>query len=151
MERLEYKVVIAAPAKKVWDTMLQKETYEQWVAKSWPGSSYEGRWAKGEEIRFVGEGGGGTLAEIVELKPNEKVAARHVAALGPGGVEDRTSEMAKGWIGTMEEYNFSELRGNTTVTVFIETTPAWKEMFDEGWPAALEELKRITERQLADA
>lgn len=38
MEHLEYSIVISAPAKKVWETMLQEDTYKQWVAKSWPNS-----------------------------------------------------------------------------------------------------------------
>ena len=148
MEHIEYKIVIAAPAKKVWETMLQQETYRQWVAKSWPNSFYEGRWAKGEKIRFIGPDGSGTLAEIVELKPYEKLLARHIAILGRGGVEDRTSEVAKGWIGITEGYQFSEHLGKTTLTVTIETYPEWRKMFDDGWPAALDELKKITEHQL---
>lgn len=148
MEHLEYKIVISAPAKKVWETMLQKETYEQWVAKSWPNSFYEGKWATGEKIRFIGPEGSGTLAELVEIKPYERIFARHIAVLLPGGVEDRTSDAAKGWVGTTEEYRFAEHLGKTTVTVTMETTPEWSKMFDEGWPAALEELKKIAERQL---
>lgn len=149
MEHLVYKVVIAAPAKRVWDTMLERETYRQWVAKSWPGSNYEGTWAKGENVRFIGPDGSGTLAEIVELKPFKNVLARHVAVLGPGGKEDRTSEVAKGWVGITEEYTFDEHNAKTTVTVSIETPSEWRTMFDDGWPIALEELKNITEGQLA--
>jgi uncharacterized protein YndB with AHSA1/START domain len=151
MEHLEYKIEISAPAKTVWETMLQKETYKQWVAKSWPNSSYEGKWAKGEKIRFIGPDGDGTLAELVEVKPYERVFARHVAILKPGGAEDRTSEVAKGWIGITEEYRFTEHQGKTTVTVLIETNAEWRKMFDDGWPGALDELKRIAERQLATA
>ena len=149
MEHLEYKIEISAPAKKVWETMLEKETYEQWVAKSWPGSTYVGNWEKGGKISFIGANGGGTLAELVEVKPYKNVLARQIAVLGPGGVEDRTSEVAKGWIGITEEYRFSERLGKTTLTVRIGTTPEWRAMFDEGWPGALEELKKLTERQLA--
>ena len=151
MERLEYKIEISAQAKTVWETMLNEETYKQWVAKSWPNSFYEGKWAKGEEIRFIGPDGSGTLAELVELKPYERVFARHVAVLGPGGVEDRTSDIAKGWIGITEEYRFAERDGKTTVTVLIEANKEWRPMFDEGWPTALEELKKLTERQLTTA
>jgi uncharacterized protein YndB with AHSA1/START domain len=151
MEHLEYKVVISAPAKKVWETMLQEETYKQWVAKSWPDSYYEGSWGEGEEIRFIGPEGSGTLAELVEVKPYERVLARHIALLGPGGSEDRTSDFAKGWIGITEEYRFSEQAGKTTVTVLIETNPEWRKMFDDGWPTALQELKKITEGQLTAA
>lgn len=146
MENLEYRTVINAPAKKVWDSMLQKETYEQWVAKSWPDSSYEGKWSKGEKVRFIGPDGSGTLAELTEVKPYEKVFARHIAVLNPGGVEDTTSEVAKGWIGITEGYTFNEQNGKTTLTVSIQTNPAWRKMFDEGWPTALQELKKIAER-----
>ena len=148
MERLEYKVVISAPAKKVWDTMLNQETYRQWVAKSWPDSDNEGKWAKGEKIKFIGPDGAGMLAEIVEYKQYETVLARHIAVLLKGGVEDRTSELARGLVGTTEQYKFSERNGKTTVTVSIKTAPEWKQMFDDGWPTALEELRKISERQL---
>jgi uncharacterized protein YndB with AHSA1/START domain len=149
MEHLEYKIVISASAKKVWETMLQENTYKQWVAKSWPNSSYEGQWVQGEKIKFIGPDGSGTLAELVEVKPYERILARHIAVLTPGGAEDRTSEVAKGWIGITEEYQFTEHLGATTLTVFIETNPEWSKMFDDGWPTALEELKKIAERQLA--
>ena len=149
METLKYQIEIAAPAKKVWDTMLEKETYEQWVAKSWPDSTYDGRWGLGEQIKFIGPNGAGTLAELVEFKPYKEVIARHIALLGPNGEEDRTSDMAQGWIGITEGYNFKEHDGTTTLKVTIETSPQWRSMFDEGWPAALEDLKRIAEGQLA--
>ena len=145
MEKLEYRIEIAAPAKKVWETMLQKDTYEQWVALSWPTSSYEGKWEKDALIKFIGDSGSGTLAEIVDIKPYERVLARHVAVLGEGGVEDRTSDVANGWVGTTEGYTFDEHAGRTTVRVVIETGKDWKQMFDEGWPTALQELKRIAE------
>lgn len=149
MEHLAYKVVISAPVNKVWDIMLQKESYKQWVAKSWPDSSYEGSWTKGAQIRFTGPDGSGTLAKIVEMTPYQHVLARHVVVLGPGGVEDHTSEIAKGWIDITEAYHFAEHVGKTTVTVSIETTPEWKEMFDDGWPGALEDLKKLCEQQPA--
>jgi uncharacterized protein YndB with AHSA1/START domain len=148
MEHLKYEIEIGASAKKVWEIMLQKSTYKQWVAKSWPDSSYEGKWEKGEKIKFIGPDGSGTLAELVEVKPYEKILMRHIALLGPNGVEDRTSQLATGWVGITEEYKFSERGGTTTLTVFIKTSPEWRKMFDDGWPTALQELKRITELQL---
>lgn len=148
MEHIEYKIEISAPKKTVWETMLQEETYKQWAGKSWPGSTYQGNWTKGEQIRFVGPDESGTLAEVQELKPYESIFMKHVAALNKG-TEDRTSELAKGWIGTTESYTFEENRGKTTLKVAMETTPEWRKMFDDGWPGALKELKRLSEQQLA--
>jgi uncharacterized protein YndB with AHSA1/START domain len=151
MERLEYEVKISAPARVVWETMLQKETYEQWTAKSWPGSSYEGKWEKGTEIKFGSTEQGGTVAKLEDVKPYEHILAEHIAILLPGGGQDRTSEEAKGWVGTIEEYKFSERNGKTTLNVVIQIkNPEWKKMFDEGWPTALEELKKLSEKQLSE-
>lgn len=151
METLQYEIEISAPVEKVWSTMLDSETYRQWVEKSWPNSFYEGKWEKGERIRFIGPDGSGTLAEITELKHHKMLLARHIAILGPGGEEDRTSDMAKTWVGITEAYHFSEKNGTTRLTVIIETKPEWRKMFDDGWPGALEELKRISEGQLTEA
>jgi uncharacterized protein YndB with AHSA1/START domain len=150
MEHLKYQIQISAPVRKVWETMLNEDTYKQWVAKSWPNSFYQGKWEQGEQIRFIGPDGSGTLAELVEVKPYESIFARHIAILGPGGEEDRTSDVAKNWVGITEGYKFTENNGKTTLTVSINTSKEWREMFDEGWPAALEELKRLAEHQLAE-
>lgn len=150
MERIGYHVEISAPARTVWDTMLQADTYKEWTDKSWPGSSFEGKWAHGEKIRFVGPDGSGTLAEIERFEPHSNLFMRHIAALAQGGEEDRSSEIAKGWIGTTEEYKLVERDGKTSVTVVIESTPEWIKMFNEGWPTALQELKKVTERHPAD-
>lgn len=151
METLKYEIEISAPVKKVWETMLEKETYEQWVANSWPTSTFEGQWKQGAKIKFIGTDNAGTVAELVELDPYKKVLARHVALLGPNGEEDSTSDMALGWVGITEGYEFAERDGKTRLIVTIETRPQWRDMFDEGWPGALKDLKRITESQLTTA
>jgi uncharacterized protein YndB with AHSA1/START domain len=151
MERLEYEVKISAPARVVWETMLQKETYEQWTAKSWPNSSYEGKWEKGTEIKFGSTKEGGTLAKLEDVKPYEHILAKHIAILIPGGGEDRTSDDAKGWVGTLEEYKFTERNGETTLKIVMQVVdPKWKKMLDDGWPTALEELKKLSEKQLSE-
>jgi uncharacterized protein YndB with AHSA1/START domain len=145
MKTLEYKINIDASVKKVWEKMLSPDTYREWVAASWPGSFYKGEWKQGEKISFVGNDESGTLAKLVEVKPHQSILAEHIAVLQPGGIEDRDSEVAKGWVGGTEKYNFRESNGETELLVTIKTNPAWEQMFNDGWPAALEELKRICE------
>ena len=145
MKHLEFKTQIEADKKKVWDTMLQPATYKEWANASWPGSYYEGRWAKGENIRFISPGHGGTMATLLEQKPYDNILAKHVAVINPDGSEDRNSEVAKGWIGTTERYTFKEKKGKTEVKVEIDTTPEWESMFSEGWPNALAKLKELCE------
>lgn len=147
MKTLHFETVIDATPQKVWDTMLEKETYVQWTAVAWPGSSYQGEWKQGAQIRFTGDdGGGGTLAEITELEPYAKVAAEHIAVLLENGREDRESEMAKGWIGATEAYTFTGENGSTKLEVEITTAPEWAPMFEDGWPKALDALKQLAEK-----
>lgn len=145
METLEFKIDINANKEKVWDTMLQRETYEQWVSVSWPDSSYEGEWKQGHHLKFGTPGQGGTMAKLLELRPYEYVHAEHVAILGPDGSEDRDSEIAKDWIGCSETYSFTEKNGKTELKVQIKTPPSWADMFNDGWPAALAKLKELCE------
>jgi uncharacterized protein YndB with AHSA1/START domain len=150
MKSLHFETKINAPKAKVWDTMLSHGPYEEWVGAGWPGSTYEGEWKKGARIRFFGkdESGadaGGTVAEVVDIKLHEFVLAEHVAALLAGGKEDTESDLAKGWIGTKENYYFTEESGVTALRVEIKTYPAWASMFQDGWPKALAKLKKLSE------
>ncbi|HTF18363.1 MAG TPA: SRPBCC domain-containing protein [Chryseolinea sp.] len=147
MKEIEFKAEILAPKTKVWDTMLNQDTYKEWTGVSWPGSSYEGQWKKGSDIRFIGPDSSGTLATITDLEPYRRVVAKHVAILLKGGGEDRTSEGAKGWVGTSESYYFDESNGRTTLKVNMRIAKEWEQMMKDGWPLALGKLKEIVEKQ----
>jgi len=146
MKKLEFKINIAAPKQKVWETMLNQVTYKEWVAASWPGSYYEGIWKPEGNVKFLSPGHGGTLATLAEYRPYDYVLARHTGVLNADGTEDRDSDTAKGWIGITESYIFTEQNGITTLTVQINTNPEWEKMFSDGWPAALAKLKEICDR-----
>lgn len=145
MKKLEFSVDIDATPQKVWDTMLNPESYREWVKVSWPNSYYEGEWKKGENLKFLSAGRGGTKARIVDLKPYEMILADHIAVINNDGTEDRESELAKGWIGTTEKYTFNEEDGHTKLKVEVNTNPEWERMFTDGWPNALVKLKELSE------
>lgn len=71
MKKLEFKTTIAASRQKVWDTMLDPQTYKEWTGVSWPGSYFEGKWAEGENLQFISPDGSGTLAKLAEHRPYE--------------------------------------------------------------------------------
>lgn len=145
MKKLEFKTTIDASPEKVWDTMLNLETYKEWTNVSWPGSRFEGNWKQGENLRFLGAGEGGTLANVTDFKPHEFVSAKHIAVINRDGSEDRDSDMAKGWIGTTESYTLKERNGKTELTVDMNVKSGWEKMFSDGWPNALAKLKEICE------
>ena len=146
MKRLEFKIDINAPAKKVWEILLNPESFKEMMTASYPGSYFKGQWKKGENIKFLSPDGAGTLANIVELRIYEYILAKHVAVINEDGTEDRNSEKAKTWIGSTEAYNFTERNGKTEVKVEVTTTPEWEEMFSEAWPKLLKKLKQMSER-----
>jgi uncharacterized protein YndB with AHSA1/START domain len=146
MKKLTFETDITASAKHVWETMINYETYKEWVGASWPGSHYVGKWGKDEEVRFVSPNGSGTLVNISEYKPYTSIKSTHVAIILDNGTEDRTSDMAKGWIGTTENYTFSEGNGKTHLLVEMNIEPQWESMFVNDMPKALNKLKEICEK-----
>jgi Uncharacterized conserved protein len=145
MKKIAFNIDINASAPKVWNVMLDPVTYKQWVHVSWPDSSFKGKWEQGESLYFEGAEGGGTKAVVKELRPYEYLFMEHVAIVTADGSEDTTSDVAKTWKGTTESYSFTEQNGKTTLLVELNTPPEWAGMFEEGWPNALKELKRICE------
>jgi len=146
MKKLEFKTVIAAPVNKVWDTMLQPDSYKQWIGGGWPDSFFEGKLEQGEKISFLSKEGGGTLAEIKKLSMHEYILFVHVAVILPGNIKDTTSELARGWIGITESYSFEKKDQGTELTINITTNTAWEKMFMDGWPGALQQLKELCEK-----
>lgn len=146
MKKLEANISIAAPRQKVWDTMLNPETYKEWTGAAWPGSYYEGRWEEGESLRFIGPDGSGTLVTLLEHRPYSFSRAEHIAILQKGGGEDRDSKEAKDWIGSTESYTFTDTPGGTELKTEMHIAPEFVSMFEDSWPKALAKLKEICER-----
>jgi hypothetical protein len=145
MKKLVFKTDIHASKEKVWKTMLNPDTYREWVTVSWSGSYYQDSWKQGSNLKFISPAGGGTMANLVECKLYDFILANHIAVLNRDLSEDRTSDMAKGWVGSTESYAFSEHNNITTFVVEINTNPSWERMFSDGWPAALYKLKELCE------
>ena len=146
MKHLEFKTTINAPAAMVWNTMLSPASYKAWTKNAWPGSYFIGDWGKDEEIKFVGEEGGGTTATIEEFQEYKTILAKHIGVILKDGTVEKNDEIAKDWVGTMERYTFLEENGKTIVQIDIDTPPSWAEMFEEGWSIALNDLKLLTEQ-----
>jgi hypothetical protein len=152
MKKLQYKISINAPAAKIYDCMLgikSKSTYEQWTALFNPTSTYEGTWAKGTKILFVGvdEKGekGGMVSRIVENTPNQFVSIQHYG-LVKGDKEITEGPDVEKWANGFENYSYTENNGTTTVTVDLDTTEEFVDYMNESYPKALDKLKEICEK-----
>jgi uncharacterized protein YndB with AHSA1/START domain len=151
MTDLHYTIDINAPKEKVWHVMLEPETYTEWTGPFYPGSYYEGSWDKGSKIKFVAEDDGkvsGMFSQIVENIPYEYVSIEHLGEI-IDGQEDTSSKSAKQWVGSHENYRFTEKDGKTTLDVELtgsNVSDEMTKMLEGMWPQALEKLKEICER-----
>lgn len=144
VHRLNFSVHIAAPVPRVWDTMLELDTYRDWTAPFCEGSTYEGSWEQGARIRFLAPSGDGMVAEIAENRRHAFVSIRHLGVI-VNGVEDTTSESVKAWTPAHENYRFTPEAGGTRLDIEQDISAEWVAMMDEMWPKALARLKALCE------
>lgn len=150
MQKLHFKIEIDAPKEKVWNTMLNDETYRIWTEVFAPGAYYEGSWNKGSKILFLApdEKGklGGMLSRIKENRLYEFISIEHLGMVNDGK-EDITSDEVKNWAGALENYTFKEKNGKTEVVVEMDSNESYAEMFNDMWPRALQKLKELAEEK----
>ncbi|HEY6626435.1 MAG TPA: SRPBCC domain-containing protein [Ignavibacteriaceae bacterium] len=149
MEKLNFSILIDAPKEKVWDTMLNKKTYEAWTEAFAKGSHYVGDWNKGSKILFLGPDKdgkmGGMVSRIKENRKYEYVSIEHLGMVSDGK-EDTTSAEVQVWAGSLENYTFKEKNGQTEVLVDMDINEEYAEMFNGMWPKALQKLKELAEK-----
>jgi uncharacterized protein YndB with AHSA1/START domain len=149
MEKLRFSIVIKAPKEKVWDTMLNDETYRKWTEPFMPGAHFVGSWSEGSKILFLapGEhGASGMVSRIRENRLHEFISIEHFGIV-QDGKEDTSSEAVKAWASAHEDYTFREIDGGTEVLVDTDTTDEYREMFETTWPKALQRLKELAEKR----
>lgn len=149
MDKLHFSIVIKAPKEKVWDTMLNEDTYRVWTEIFMPGSHYVGDWNKGSKILFLapGESGkmGGMVSRIKENRLHEYISIEHLGMVEEGK-EDTSSEAVQAWAGARENYTFKEVNGATEVLVDVDMAEEYKQMMQDMWPKALQKLKELAEK-----
>lgn len=148
MEKLTFNTIINASREKVWKTMLEKNTYEEWTVSFQEGSTYEGNWEEGSEIKFTGpnEDGsisGGMYALIEANRPYEFVSIKHLGEIKNG--ERQPWPLVDGQAG-YENYTFRDVDGGTEVIIDLIIPTEWKDMFEGMWPQALEKIKEVAEK-----
>lgn len=151
MEKLNFSITINAEKEKVWNTMLDENSYRAWTEVFSPGGYYDGDWSEGSKILFLGpdESGkmGGMVSRIKENRPYEYISIEHMGIV-EDGKEDTSSEAVSAWAGALENYTFKDLGGKTEVLVEMDSDSEHVEMFEKTWPEALRKLKELAEKQV---
>jgi len=146
MSSMHFSITVNAPKEKVWNTMLQQESYRNWTAEFCEGSYFEGSWEQGKKIRFLGPGGtGGMSSVIAENRPWRFISIKHLGVIH-NGIDDTESAAAKAWASAYENYTFEEHCGVTELKVDISAVPAeFEQYMADTWPKALAKLKSLCE------
>lgn len=148
IKKLTYSITINAPKEKVFQTMTDKSLYAFW-AKAWGEEmSYDGDWTEGSYVTFFDTSGEGTKALVEEVRPNEYTRLKHTAMVTNRNVEvEQLDETMQKWIGSLEEYAFTNLDENSTrVEITMTMDEMFQDMADEPWPQALLYLKELCEQ-----
>jgi hypothetical protein len=147
MKTLHFSTLIQAKPETVWNTLFSPDTYRQWTAAFAEGSRFEGSWAKGENIRFLGPDGSGMLAVIADNRLHEFLSIKHLGFI-KDGIEDTTSPEVLSWAPAFENYTLSALGTSTELKIDMDCSEKWQEYMEGAWPKALVSLKAICESRV---
>jgi hypothetical protein len=143
-KRIQFATVIDAPVERVYALMIGLESYRDWTSAFAEGSTYEGSWATGQQIRFLSPSGDGMVAEIAENRVNEFISIRHLGFIAQG-VVDTQSDAVRAWAPAYENYSFQAVPEGTRLVVDQDITEEFEAYMKEAWPKALARLKALCE------
>lgn len=145
---LQFSTRIQAPRERVWQLMLEPQSYAEWTAAFVEGSRYEGSWEPGARIRFLAPTGEGMVAEIAENRRGDFVSIKHLGEIRADGSVDLDSPAVRAWAPAYENYRFVDAGGGATeLRIEMDTMPPSGQFMLQAWPKALARLKALCERQ----
>ena len=146
MIKLNYSIEINVKKEHIWKTMLGRETYPKWAKAFSSGSTFTGEWKQGELMLFFDPDLGGTKDVLKTFNPYDEILAKHISMVDKDRNENNENEMAKKWNGSTERYTFNVIGNKTKLDIEITTDDTFTEMFNTGWPKALEIIKSLCEK-----
>lgn len=145
MEKLVFSTSINATPEKVWNILWTDATYRKWTAAFMEGSYAVTDWKQGSKVLFLDGKGMGMVSRIAVNRPNEYMSIEHLGEV-KDGVEDTTSDRVKAWAGAHENYTLKKINDQTELTIDMDITEEYKEMFAQIWPKALANVKQLSEQ-----
>lgn len=149
-EQLTFFININAPIESVYQTVIDKDKYSDWVSAFSSNTYFKGNWIEGDTINFLTDMDNGKqlgmISLIKDLVPKQLISLEHIGMI-KDGKEIMESEEVNSFKGATEKYSFSSNGQITTMVVdtdvFIETST----FFQEAWPKALARIKELSEKK----
>jgi uncharacterized protein YndB with AHSA1/START domain len=140
----KYTIEIAAPAAKVWEVLLNEESYRTWTSAFCEGSYYTGKLEPGGRIHFLTPEGFGMYSDVIFFIPDSYVLFQHIGDIA-GFEEQPVGEAAERWTGAFEGYTLTEKGGKTLLLAEVDLVPEQAAEFDKTFPKGLEKVKELSE------
>ena len=141
---IQQSIEIAAPRERVWDVLLQDQTYREWTAEFMAGSYAETDWRTGSKAVFRDPTGNGMIGRIAVSERPERLVIDYNGLL-VAGREDYDSPEAVEIKGAQESYHLSEQGGRTLLAIESGMFEAYYEEMSEAWVRALNKVKALAE------
>ena len=153
MERLYFRIKIKANPETVYNTLIDKEHFQEWTSVFSPTSYFDGTWEKDSKMHFLNADDDGNFSGMVsvikEHIPSEFISIEHCGFM-KDGEEILEGEEVQAIKGALENYRFIQEGEFTDLQVESDAFPDFKDFFMETWPKALIALKRICEQKIED-
>ena len=148
MKKLHFSVDIKAPKEDVWKTLWTDSTYRRWTSAFNAGSYAESDWKEGSKVLFLDSNGDGMFSVIDKLIPDEFMSFKHMGEV-KSKKELPNDEKSKLWAGAKENYTLRQKGEITTLSVDMDITEEFEQMFNDAFPKALQLVKEISEKSEA--
>lgn len=145
MDKQRFSIIIDATAEKIWEVLWNKDTYPIWTKPFSENSTAVTDWKKGSKILFLDGNDRGMVSVVAENIPNQFMSIEHLGVY-KDGVEDYDSEEVQQWKGAHENYTLKDSGGKTELQIDMDINEQYQAMFEDIWPKALEEVKKLAEQ-----
>ncbi|MDF2552302.1 MAG: ATPase [Chryseobacterium sp.] len=142
METLEYNIEIDATPERVWTVLWDDLSYRQWTSAFTEGSFYIGTWEEDSLMKFFDPNNNGMYSRVLKNDPNKEMTFLHLGEIYDG------VEVPQDWGDAIESYILEETETGTNLTAKINTSEEFKGFFEDKFPAALQNVKNLSENQL---
>jgi hypothetical protein len=145
MKRKNFTVRIDAPKEKVWKVLWDEDTYHKWTSVFSDQLKMVTDWKEGSEVWFLSGDGQGVYSIITRNIPNEYISFEHHGLLNEN--KKREEDKPGTWTGAKENYILKNRDGVTELTVEMDITENYENIFQLIFPQALARVKALSEQQ----